>query len=155
MGTDHTSTENTTTPIPKFRFEVDFGTEIKGVAFHEASGMDVERLNIEYRNSNSPHFSTTKMQGMVEYGNVTLKRAVMINNETFINCHNQLIMNTSKRETILIKLVDETGTVKMEWQHNSAWPTKIICTDLKSDDTEIAIDALEISYGQFIKSNNI
>ena len=33
--------------MPKFRFEVDLGTELKSVAFQEVSGMDVENQIIE------------------------------------------------------------------------------------------------------------
>ena len=44
--------------MPKFRFEVDLGTELKGVAFQEVSGMDVGTQVIAYRASNSKLFST-------------------------------------------------------------------------------------------------
>ena len=60
-----------TWPTLKFRFIVDLGDELKGVAFQEVSGMDVESQIIEYRNANSPLFSTQKMPGIVIYGNIT------------------------------------------------------------------------------------
>ena len=65
---DDGSKENATWPMPKFRFEVDLGTELKGVAFQEVSGMDVENQIIEYRKSNSPLFSTEKMPGIIDRG---------------------------------------------------------------------------------------
>ena len=66
--------EGSTWPMPKFRFDVDFGTELTGISFQEVSGMDKEVQVIEYRASNNPLFSTIKMPGIVKYGNVTMKR---------------------------------------------------------------------------------
>ena len=39
MATDDRSIKGATWPMPKFRFEVDLGTELKGVAFQEVSGI--------------------------------------------------------------------------------------------------------------------
>ncbi|MES2379596.1 MAG: phage tail protein [Bacteroidota bacterium] len=153
MRTDDGSGEDATWPMPKFRFEVDLGTEMKGVAFQEVSGMDVENQIIEYRKSNSPLFSTEKMPGIAKYGNITMKRGVFVNDNTFWNWHNEIMMNTIKRRTVLIKLLDETGNATMQWQLNNAWPTKITSTDLKSDGNEVAVDTLEIAHEQLIISN--
>jgi len=153
MGSDDGSIEGATWPMPKFRFEVDFGTDIKGVSFQEVSGMDVENQIIEYRKSNSPLFSTEKMPGIAKYGNVTMKRGVFVNDNTFWAWYNQISMNTIKRRTVLIKLLDENGKVTMQWTLINAWPTKITSTDLKSDGNEVAIDTLEIAHEQLIISN--
>ena len=150
---DDGSKENTIWPMPKFRFEVDLGTELKSVAFQEVSGMDVENQIIEYRKSNNKLFSTEKMPGIVKYGNVTMKRGVFVNDNTFWEWHEQISMNTVKRRTVLIKLLDENGKVTMQWQLNNAWPTKITSTDLKSDGNEVAVDTLEIAHEQLIITN--
>ena len=135
-------------PIPKFRFEVDLGTELQGVAFQEVSGLDVENQTIEYRKSNSPEFSIEKMPGIAKYGNVTMKRGIFVNDNTFWNWHKEISMNTIKRRTIVIKLLDESGAITMQWQLLNAWPTKITSTDLKSDGNEVAVDTLEIAHEQ-------
>ncbi len=153
MVTDDESLEGATWPMPKFRFEVDLGTELKGVAFQEVSGMDVENQIIEYRKSNSPLFSTEKMPGITKYGNIIMKKGVFVNDNAFWNWHNEISMNTIKRRTILIKLLDEAGKVTMQWQLNNAWPTKITSTDLKSDGNEVAVDTIEIAHEQLIISN--
>ncbi|WP_229029251.1 phage tail protein [Flavobacterium sp. SLB02] len=56
MITDDGSEQGSTWPMPKFRFEVDLGTELAKVAFQEVSGMDIENSIIEYRKSNSSLF---------------------------------------------------------------------------------------------------
>ena len=150
---DDGSKQGSTWPMPKFRFEVDLGPSITKVAFQEVSGMDVENQVIEYRASNSPLFSTIKMPGIKKYGNVTMKRGVFVNDNTFWNWHQQISMNTIKRVAVIIRLLDEGGKVTMQWTLNNAWPTKISSTDLKSDGNEVAIDTLEIAHEQIIIKN--
>jgi phage tail-like protein len=150
---DDGSVESATWPMPKFRFEVDLGTELLGVAFQEVSGMDVENQIIEYRKSNSKLFSTEKMPGIAKYGNVTMKRGVFVNDNTFWDWHAEITMNAVKRRTVLIKLLDENGAVTMQWQLDNAWPTKITSTDLKSDGNEVAVDTIEIAHEMLTISN--
>lgn len=153
MATEDGSKEGATWPMPKFRFEVDLGAELQGVAFQEVSGMDVENQIIEYRKSNSKLFSTEKMPGIVKYGNITMKRGVFPNDNTFWKWMEEISMNTIKKRTILIKLLDESGKVTIQWQLNNAWLTKITRTDLKSDGNEVAVDTLEIAHEQLIITN--
>jgi phage tail-like protein len=153
MPTDDGSVQGAAWPMPKFRFEVDLGTAFTKVAFQEVSGMDVESPIIEYRKSNSPLFSVLKMPGIIKYGNVTLKRGVFVNDNAFWNWHQQIKMNTIKRMTVIIKLLDENGGVTMQWTLHNAWPTKITSTDLKSDGNEVAIDTIEIAHEQLTIQN--
>lgn len=150
---DDGSTEGATWPMPKFRFEVDLGTELKAITFQEVSGMDAEVQIIEYRKSDSPLFSTEKMPGIAKYGNITMKRGIFLNDNTFWNWMKEIKMNTIKRRTVLIKLLDEAGEVTMQWQLNNAWPTKITGTDLTSGGNEVAVDTLEIAHEQLIVTN--
>ena len=146
MATDDGSKEGATWPMPKFRFEVDLATDLKGIAFQEVSGMETETQVIEYRDSNSKQFSTIKMPGIAKYGNITMKRGLVKNDNTFWNWYNEIKMNTIKRQTVFIKLLDENGEITIQWQLSNAWPTKITSTDLKSDGNEVAIDTLEIAH---------
>lgn len=153
MANTDGSVENAIWPMPKFRFEVDLGKELKGVAFQEVSGMDAENQIIEYRKSNSPEFSTEKMPGIVKYGNITMKRGVFVNDNTFWNWHKEISMNTIKRRTVVIKLLDEKGKTTMQWTLTNAWPTKITSTDLKSDGNEVAVDTIEIAHEKLVVTN--
>ncbi|MDG5491368.1 phage tail protein [Psychroserpens sp. SPM9] len=152
MATDG-SAQSAVWPMPKFRFEVDLGDGLNNVAFQEVSGLDVESQIIEYRNSNSKLFSIEKMPGLAKYGNVTMKGGVFVNDNTFWNWHKQISINTIKRRTVIIKLLDETGQVTMQWLLHNAWPTKITSTDLKSDGNEIAVDTIEIAHEQIVITN--
>ena len=55
-------------------------------------------------------------------------------------------MNTIARCTIVVNLMDQTGTPQYMWTLNNAWPTKFSGTDLKSDGNEVAIESIEIAY---------
>ena len=144
--------EDSNWPMPKFRFEVDFGEDAK-IAFQEVSGMDKEVQIIEYRHSNSPVFSTIKMPGISKHGNVTMKRGVFAKDNKFWDWMKEISMNTIKRRTVLIKLLDENGDVTMLWSLQNAWPTKVTSTDLKSDGNEVAVDTIEIVYETMVVTN--
>ncbi len=141
---DDGSKQGTTWPLPKFYFKVTWdGTEI---SFQEVSGLDAETQIIEYRHGNSPVFSTLKMPGIAKYSNVTMKKGVFDNDDTYWKWYAQIKLNTIKRITVVIQLLDETGKAKQTWTLNNAWPTKITPTDVKSDGNEAAIESIEIAY---------
>lgn len=151
---DDGSKQGTPWPMPQFRFEVDLAADLKNIVFQEISGMDVESQIIEYRKTNSPVFSPIKMPGIAKYGNVTMKRGMFVNDDSFWNWYKEISINTIKRKTVFIKLLDESGSVIVQWQLNNAWPTKITSTDLKSDGKEVAIDTLEIAHEGITVTNN-
>ncbi|RFZ92738.1 phage tail protein [Mucilaginibacter conchicola] len=146
MTANNGTADSQTWPMPKFRFEVEFGDGFGHVAFQEVSGLDVEASVIDYRNSNSREFAPIKMPGLKKYGNVTLKGGVFVNDNTFWDLHTAINMGTVKRRTVVIKLLDENGSIAMQWTLMNAWPTRITSTDLKSDGNEVAVDTMELAH---------
>jgi len=131
--------------LPKFYFSV----EISGVGtitFQEVSGLDIEAQPIEYRAGDSKVFATIKMPGLVETGNVTMKKGMFVNDNKFWAWFASIKMNTIKRETVTISLLDEKAKPTRVWKLANAWPTKISGTDLKSDGNEVAVETLEICH---------
>ncbi len=55
-------------------------------------------------------------------------------------------MDTVKRETVVIKILDENGEPPMTWILNNAKSTKITSTDLKSDGNKVAVETLELAH---------
>jgi len=140
-------------PLPKFYFQVDgLGGGI-GNYFHEVSGLDTETQVIEYRHGNSKEFSPIKMPGLKKVGNVTLKKGVFAKDNKFWAWYATIKMNLIQRQTIVIKLLDESGAPTMIWTLTNAWPTKIQSTDLKADGNEVAIESIELAYETLVIAN--
>ena len=132
-------------PLPKFYFSVQLGDD-KSVNFQEVSGLESEVKPIEYRHGNSPVFYPIKMPGLGRVGNVTMRKGIFANDSTLFEWFNEIKLNTIKRRTVVISLLDETGAAKMVWTLHDAFPTKITGADLKSESNEMAVESLEISY---------
>lgn len=140
-------------PLPKFYFKVNLGSENNAVSFQEVAGLDAETQPIEYKHGDNKLFSTVKMPGISKSGSVTLKKGVFTNDNNFWKWFDSIKMNTIKRETVVIQLLDETGKPTMTWTLLNAWPTKITGTDLKSNANEVAVETLELAHEGLTLSN--
>jgi len=138
-------------PLAHFSFQVDFGDGIIA-GFQSVSGLEAETPAIEYRASNNPAFSTVKMPGLGKVGNVTLKRGVFARNSTLWDWLSGISMNTVRRRTVTIRLLDAAGGSAMAWTLNNAWPTKLTGTDLKSEGNEVAVESIELAFETMVIS---
>lgn len=137
--------QDTNWPLPKFYFMVDWGSTTN-IPFQEVSGLEIQAEALEYRHGNSPVFSKINMPGMVKNNNITMKKGVFANDNTFWDWYAKIKMNTIERQNVVIKLLDEGGNPTMTWTLNNAWPTKISSTDLKSESNEVAVESIEIMH---------
>jgi phage tail-like protein len=144
--------QNENWPLPKFQFMVDWGSSTN-IPFQEVSGLNIEEQPLLYRHGNNPVFSVINMPGIVKNSNVTMKKGVFANDDTFWDWYNKIKMNTIERQNVVVKLLDETGNTIMSWTLLNAWPTKISSTDLKSDANEVAVESIEIMHEGLILSN--
>jgi phage tail-like protein len=143
---DDGSAQGSTWPLPKFYFTVKLGSQDNTVSFQEISGLETETQPIEYRHGDSKQFSTIKMPGIAKTGNVTLKKGVFVKDNNFFKWYDAIKMNTIKRETVTIQLLDEKGSPTMTWTLINAWPTKISSPDMKSDANEVAVETMELAH---------
>src|SRR5271165_2389524 len=74
------------------------------------------------------------------------QKGVFAKNNKIWDWFNQRKMNLIKRQSVIIKLMDEDKTPTMTWTLTNAWPTKIVSTDLKSDGSEIAVESVELAH---------
>jgi len=132
-------------PLPKFYFMVDWGSTTN-IPIQEVSGLNIEAQPLLYRHGNSPVFSEINMPGIVKNSNVTMKKGVFANDNSFWDWYNKIKMNTIERQNVVIKLLDEGGNPTMTWTLLNAWPTKISSTDLKSNANEVAVESIEIMH---------
>ncbi len=151
MADDGSAQSTTVWPLPKFYFQVKWDAEV--LSFQEISGLDIEAQVIEYRHGDNPVFSTIKMPGMVQSGNVTMKKGVFKSDNKFWDWYNQIKMNTIKRVPVTISLLDEAGAPTMVWTLTNAWPTKITSTDMSAEGNEVAVEEIEIVHEGITISN--
>ena len=147
-------------PIPKFLFEVnvtdlDLKNELTG-GFTEVSGLDVETELLEYRAGNMPQFSKIKQAGMQKYSNITLKRGVFAQVNSFYTWWRSAVQEsdtTNYHRNMTINLKNEKGEVVMTWTVTNAFPIKVQSTDLKADANEIAIESMELAIESLTMTN--
>jgi len=109
-------------PLPKFHFQVEWGGSTVG--FSEVSGLDMQTKPIEYREGSNPVFSKTKMPGMKEYANITMKRGTFGGNIEFYNWFATINLNQVERRNLTISLLDESHSPVMSWSVQNAFPVK-------------------------------
>jgi phage tail-like protein len=144
-------TQNNIWPLAKFYFSVTFDNGVVG-SFQEVTGLETETKVIEYRHGDNPVFYPIKMPGLGRVGNVTLRKGIFVGDVGFWNWYNQISLNTIKRATVVVNLLDQTGAPKYVWTLNNAWPTKLTGTDMKSEGNEVAVEALELAFETMVNS---
>ena len=144
MADDGSAQSAATWPLVKFSFQVKW--DDAELIFQEVTGLSSETQVIEYRGGNSKVYSTVKMPGIQKFGNITLKKGIFKGDKTLWDKYNLLKMNTIKRSTILISLLDETNAVAMSWKLLNAFPTKMSVTDMKADANEVAVETMELAH---------
>jgi phage tail-like protein len=144
MADDGSAQSAATWPLVKFSFQVKW--DDKELIFQEVTGLSSETQVIEYRGGSSKVYSTVKMPGIQKFGNITLKKGIFKGDTALWDNYNLIKMNTIKRSTILISLLDESNAVAMSWTLLNAFPCKITVTDMKSDANEVAVETMELAH---------
>ena len=139
-------------PIPAFHFKVEWGG--KNVGFSEVSGLTQEVQLIEYRDGNSPDYSTIKMPGLHKYNNITLKRGIAKSDNDFFSWLNTVKLNTVERRDLTISLLNENHEPVMIWKAHNAFPVKVEGPGLKASGNEVAIESIEIAHEGIVLQND-
>ncbi|HMW40102.1 MAG: phage tail protein [Saprospiraceae bacterium] len=139
-------------PIPYPNYEVDFGNDSARMTFKAMNGLNEETRVLEYRQSDSPQFSTQKLTTISKHGHITLKNGVVKNCKDLSIWQSEFKSNPGKTRTFAIRLVDEQARVVIQWTLTNAFPIKVIAPDLEAGGNEVPIDSLEIGYDQIITS---
>lgn len=144
MVSDGPKESNSVWPIPNFCFEVQ--CDSTRIWFQEVSGLDFDAHPIEYRDAHGERFSTVRMPGIAQQGEVTLKKGVPKGDANLPDWLKQIHMIMSKRTAVRISLVDEAGLPTMVWTLKNAFPAKITSPDLKRDGSEVAIESMVLVH---------
>ena len=131
-------------PLPKFYFSVDIG-DFTDLPFQEVSGLDISTEAIEYRHGNAPN-GTINMPTILKYADVTLKKGVFSSDNEFQNWIDSLKMNTVKRLSVKIKLLNENGDPEKTWILKNAFPIQVTPTDMNSTASEVAVETIVFAH---------
>ena len=136
-------------PLPVFHFQVRWGGTNLG--FAEISGLNIENQLIEYRDGLSPIYSSVKMPGIPKYGNITLKRGIVPDDNEFFDWLNTIKLNkvgdnNGARRDLIISLLNENHEPVMTWKAVNAFPVKIEGPGLKATGNEVAIESIEVAH---------
>lgn len=132
-------------PLPSFYFKVSV-TDVGDISCSEVSGLETEYDMIEYRAGDSPIFTKQKMPGMRKTSDVTLKKGIFKDDKAMWNWINSIKLNTIKRATVTISLLDESGSPVKTWELANAWPKKITVEGFKADSNTAAIETLILAH---------
>ena len=132
-------------PLPSFYFKVSV-TDVGDISCSEVSGLETEYDMIEYRAGDSPVFTKQKMPGMRTASDVTLKKGIFKDDKAMWDWINSIKLNTIKRATVTISLLDESGKPVKTWELTNAWPKKITVEGFKADGNTAAIETLILAH---------
>ena len=136
--------QNNVWPLPKFHFEVKIDKE--EWFFQEVSGLESEVEVLEYRHGKSKQFGPFKMPGMKKVSDVTLKKGVFTGDTRLFQWFKEVKLNTIKRKTVIISLLNENQKAEIVWTLGNAFPKKIESTNLNAQGNEIAIETIVLSH---------
>jgi phage tail-like protein len=133
-------------PYKNFRFLV----EIDGIVqagFSECSGFGSNLEVVEYREGGDAS-TVRKLPGKVSYPDMTLKWGITDSRELY-DWHLAAVNGAVQRKNGSIIQQDDLGTEKIRWNFFNAWPSKYDAPDYNAKGTDVAIDAMTISYEKF------
>jgi len=131
-------------PVSAFHYQVESG--MTRIGFTEVTGLNVELQTIDYREGNSLDYQVSKMPGIPQYSNITLKRGVFRSDNEFFQWLNTVKMNNIERRDITISLLNEEHEPVMVWKVREAWPCKVEGPSLNSTGNEVAVESIELCH---------
>ncbi len=133
-----------------FYFELSFQGE--DAAFKEVSGLSKE-LGIEDVRSGGENRFKYRLPTVTTSKNLVLKRATLPKDSQLIDwCASTMddgLANPIETNVVSVDLLNNEGTVLMKWNFYDAYPVQYSVSDLKSQESEILMESIELAYTYF------
>ncbi|MBC8754347.1 phage tail protein [Kordia sp. YSTF-M3] len=140
---------NTDYPVG-FYFSLSF--EGEDAAFKEVSGINKE-LGVEEVAGGGENRFKYRLPNVSSSQNLVLKRAIVPTGSNLITWCSDTLDNglaaAIETKDVSVDLLDNEGTVLMKWTFYNAYPLKYAVSDLKSQESEILIETIELAYNYF------
>lgn len=142
-------------PPVSFYFEVTF-QDITGspadvdTRFQEVTGFSAEITTEEIMEGGENRFSY-RVPKRTKYGNLVLKRGVMVNSGLIKWVEDAIDNFTFKPANVVVKLQNEAGKPLVSWDFYKVYPVKWSTGDLKAQENALLVETLELAYQYFTK----
>lgn len=140
--------------LTSFYFSVQLHGESSGsdAAFQEVSGLSKE-TGVEEVISGGENRFKYRLPTNTSYPNLVLKRGIALVDSPLIAwCQNTMdggLGKPIKTNNILLRLLDSAGQATMSWNFVNAYPLKWAMGDLKSQESTMLIETIELAYHYF------
>jgi len=122
------------------------------IPFQEISGMS-EELNVEEVVCGGENRFKYKLPTVTASQNLMLKRAVVPASSKLADwCKKSIgggLANKIVPAEILVQLLDANNKVCMQWTFHKAYPVKYAFSELKSQDSSLLIESIDLAYTYF------
>jgi len=140
------SEQNLNYPLPNSSFQVNIGDIGQSLSFKSISGLSAKYKVVEYRHSNSKTFENIKMPVSQSTTDVVLRKGMFAKDAMLFNWFKEVKLNTIKRQTVTIQLLDEESKSVFVWTLKNAFPKEIIFGELDSMAATFAVEELVIAH---------
>lgn len=140
--------------LTSFHFKVGIEGEGSGTdaAFQEVSGLSKE-MGIEEVLSGGENRFKYRLPTQVAYPNLVLKRGVLLlHSPLSVWCRSTLdggLRNPIRTRKVFVNLLDPSGHSCMGWIFEGAYPIKWAMSELKSQESSVLIETIELAYRYF------
>jgi phage tail-like protein len=136
-----TSTKRPSDPLTTFHFYVD---GIGQAVFTEVSGLSVEVMVQEYEEG-GVNDQVHRLPGRVKVADIVLRNGITTSNDLW-DWYKKILQGDFERRNVSIVMVDQTGTEKARWSFIEALPVKWTGPELKSGQSGVAIQSLQLAH---------
>lgn len=137
-----------------FYFSVSFDGGIE-MPFQQVSGLTKEQTVEEIVGGGENRFKY-RLPAISISKNLVLKRAVVTKGDELTkwckDCIDGSLAKPIKTKTVSVNLLNNEGQVSMKWNFYKAYPIKFSISDLKSQESEVLMDTIELAYIHFTTS---
>lgn len=130
-------------PFKKYNYILTIES-IGSIGFSEVSAPEISMDPIEYREGNYTSSISNRYQGLMKYGNVTLKWGATNDKNVFFWIDTAK-SSTIDRHDVTITLNGDDKRTVAEWTLKNAFPINYTTDDFQVGGNDIAIESLELS----------
>lgn len=131
-----------------FRVEVAGFPDDQDIRFQEVTGLSAEVSTEEFREGGLNEYSHRIPTG-AKYGNLVLKRGMVAGSALVDWCRKAVEDFKFDPKDVTVSLLGKDHDPLASWSFAGAYPAKWSISDLKAQESALAIESLELVYRQF------